>query len=263
MARFIRDPLQALQGVSIYHRIIIANSAMAVTVIVTLLTSQTAIVAGTVAVACGITNALLVRAAFQVEAQRRSQRELLAHTLTQTELQRTDVARQLTEDAAQRLAVLALRASGDRKISAEATSVMQDLCDTARTLYPPGMELLGLKGALECYSRSLHERIGARVRVAADHQLIQLAQGQALGIYRMLEAVIESAAARGLNSVDLFVGIEDDNVQVTLQLDQMLSSSDRFNLSERVAVLGGNSKTAYRNDQTIVSISIPAMMLSR
>ncbi|MGQ0560424.1 MAG: hypothetical protein ACT443_00965, partial [Gemmatimonadota bacterium] len=98
----------AVLRVPIFYKVILANSAMAFVVIATLLTLRDQLLtAGVIVVACGVINALLVRAALTVDTLRQQQRELFAWSLNRTEAERSRVARELQDGAAQRLAALA------------------------------------------------------------------------------------------------------------------------------------------------------------
>jgi signal transduction histidine kinase len=250
------NPVRSLLKLPIYYKVIVANSAMALTVIVTLLTFRTALVAAVIVVASGITNALLVRAAFHVEKHRLKQRQLLAWTLSRSEQERSRVAGQLQDDAAQRLAALALNSAGHRAIADEAAAVMEQLCNTAQTLRPPGFQLLGLKGALSWYARSLASRFGTTIELSLDQSLETLDPALALGIYRILEDVLESAARQGEN-VDLTVTHAATGTAILLRLEHALTSAEHFRLVERTALLGGETETANRHSQTFVSLTIP------
>jgi signal transduction histidine kinase len=250
------NPVRGLARLPIYYKVIVANSAMALTVIVTLLAFRTTLVAAVVVVGCGLTNALLVRAAFHVEKHRLKQRQLLAWTLSQSEKERARVAGQLQDDAAQRLAALAIKSSGQRAIADEAAAIMEQLCSTAETLRPPGMQLLGLEAALSWYTRSLQRRFGITVRLSLDESVETLDPALALGIYRILEDVLDSAARQG-EDVDLTVSHTATETAVVLRLAHALTGTEHFRLVERTALLGGETEITKRRSQTVVRITIP------
>lgn len=248
-----------MKRVPIYYKVIIANSVMALTVITTLLISSTALVAGVVVVACGIMNALLVRAAFAVEAQHRSQRQLLAWTMDRSEQERSRLASQLQDDAAQRLAALVLKAAGDPAISQEAAAVMEELCDAAQALHPPGIRHAGLRGALGWYARSLERRFDVTIDLRADAELENLEQSLALGIYRILEDVLEHAVEHAPGRLDLYVTRKDPLVQADARLSYTMPPNERFRLTERTAVLGGQTRITDRDGETVVNLLIPML----
>jgi signal transduction histidine kinase len=184
-----------LNRIPIYYKVILANSAMALTVIATLLFwHDQAIAVATVVVTAGVVNALLVRTALSVETLQRQQRELFAWTLDQTEAERTRVAREIHDGAAQRLAALLLQLSGDHPVSSEAAAVMNDLCETAQTLQPPRMQLLGLAAALQWYAGAIEARTGLVVDLTIDGDLQPVEGTVALGFYRVVEDILETAA---------------------------------------------------------------------
>lgn len=253
----VKEWKAALAAVPIYYQVILANSAMALTVIVTLIFFRTVLVAAAVVLGCGITNALLVRAAFQVEHHRRNQRQLLAWTLNESEKERLRVARQLQDHAAQKLAALMLTAGGNPAISQEAAAVMQDLCDTAQTLRPPGIEHLGLNGALSWYARSLERRFEVEIDLVIDPRLDGIQQPLALGIFRILEDLLATTAARTRGRIELFLSYTDGDVQSYLSGALDITANQRFRLDEWAAVLGGKVRIARHANITIVTVTVP------
>jgi signal transduction histidine kinase len=251
------NPLRALSGVPIYYRVIVANSVMALTVIATLLLFQTAMVAGVVVVACGMTNALLVRAAFQVDQQTRKQRQLLAWTLNESEKERSQLAYELQENAAQRLAALLLKVKGDPAVSGEAAAVMQDLCATAQTLQPPTIGLLGLNGALKWYAQSVQQRLGMQLDVTADESVVFLDRSLALAIYRMVQDVVETAAADAPKRIDVSVTTTGTLLHVSVDVPRILTQAEHFRVAERAALLGGQLRMSHHDKQAFVNITIP------
>lgn len=254
--RHIRPRMDVNKWTGTYYKIILANSIMALTVIWTLLFFRTALVAGAVVAGCGITNALLVRAALQVEHQRNHQRQLLARTLNESEKERARIARQLQDDAGQRLAALMLSARGNAAVSSEAAAVMKELYETAQTLDPPGLRHLGLSGALGWYVRSLERRFAVRVNLAVDTRLQQLEESLALAMFRILEDVLENTSERARGWIDVYLAKGNSKAHVYIATG-VLTSTERFRLAERTAVLGGDTKVSDRDDQSIVTLTIP------
>lgn len=244
-------------SVPIYGKVIIANSLSAFAVIVALLTSPTTLVAGFVVIAAGLTNALLVRAAFAVEGQRRRYREVLAYTLETNEIERKQVAQRLQDDAAQRLAALVLSSSTQREFSREAAAVMEDLYAAAGLLHPATISLLGLGSAIRAHTRTLNMRFGLDVDLTVDPRIDQLDQALALGIYRILEDVLDNAGRRGAKFVAVKLECNRTSVTAALHMQNTLTQAEYFRIGERVALLGGRSETMPNDTTAILTISIP------
>lgn len=251
--------------VPIFFKVILANSAMAVIVVLALLTlHDMRVTAMLIVAACGLVNALLVRAALAVDALRAQQRELFAWTLHRSEQERSRVARGLQDGAAQRLAALALRSSADHAISGEATAVMQELCDTVLTLQPPRMQLLGLEGALTWYGESLERRLGVAVHVSVNGELNWLGTERRMGIYRAIEDVVETMSRCRPEAIDLDIAASANAVAASVRVQPALDSPDRcdftdaekFRLGERVACMGGRLFISH-GSATVVHITIP------
>lgn len=248
----------ALDRVPIYFRVIAANSAMAGVVIATLLLRQDEVIVVTViVVTAGIVNALLVRAAFTMDRMRRQQRDVLAWTMAQTEKERDRIAVALHDDVAQRLAALVMRASTDRAVSTEAAAVMYDLCETARTLQPPGMQLLGLRGALDWYVRSLEQRTGLAVAHVVDCPQDALDPLTALGVFRLIEDILGTAADEGVEAAELDVQAHGDALAIRVRIAHDFTSAERFRLTERAALLGGRLHVSRDSSATLIQITLP------
>jgi signal transduction histidine kinase len=258
------NPIRILVRVPIFYKVVIANSAMALLVIFTLIMFHEAKVAvAVVAVACGIINALLVQAALSVESLRVQQRELFAWSLNEAEKERGRVADQLHEGAAQRLAAIALQTSADQAVSSEAVQVMQDLCDTAHTLRPPRMQLLGLEGALGWYTRNVELRLGTPVTLTTRGALDNGNPALAMGLYRIIEDAVETVAHHAPGQVD--VDVASMNTFVTISVRGhfgastsagRLSRAESFRLSERGACLGGTVEIIDTPAETVIRVRV-------
>lgn len=247
-----------LRRVPIYYKVIMANSAMALAVIGTLLVwhDQTAAVA-TVVVTAGVVNALLVRTALSVETLRRQQRELFAWTLDQTEAERSRVAREIHDGAAQRLAALVLQLSGNGAVSSEAAAVMNDLCDTAQTLQPPGMRLLGLAAALHWFARNITARTGLEVDLTVEGPVQQVEGTTALGFYRVVEDILETAANEAAERAELSVIATSSSLVLAGRIQHVFTRSEHFRLAERAALLGGALECTTAGGDTVLRLTIP------
>jgi signal transduction histidine kinase len=257
-----RKALRALKEVPIFYRIVIANTAMAGTVIVTLATFGTEAVAVVVVLASGLVNALLVGAALKVDGMREQQRDLFAWSLNQAERERRRVAYEIRESAAQRLAALML-APGHEAVKTEAAAVMQELVDTAETLQPPRIEFLGLPGALAWYSRSIERRLGIPVRITTDGPLDSFKPEVTLGLYRMLEDIVETMAQHLPVTLDVCIAATDQMVASsvwsygTSEPPRDFTEAEVFRLQERAACLAGKLEVVRTVDSICVHVTTP------
>jgi signal transduction histidine kinase len=244
--------------VPIYYKVILANSAMALAVITTLLLwhDQTITVASVV-VTAGVVNAILVRTALSVNALHRQQRELLAWTLDRTEAERTRVVREIHDGAAQRLAALLLQLPGDRAISSEAAAVMNDLCETAKTLEPPGMRLAGLSSALQWLARTIERRTGLVVDLTMEGPLHDVDGTLALGFYRVVEDILETAANQAAEQGQISVVATASNLVLAARIQHVFNRSEHFRLAERAALLGGALDCSHTESESAIRLTIP------
>ena len=256
----------AVVRVPIFFKVILANSAMALVVVLALLTlHDMRLTVMLIVVACGVLNALLVHAALAVDALRSRQRELFAWTLHRTEEERSRVARGLQDGLAQRLAALALRSNGDRAIADEATAVMEELYDAALSLQPPRMQLLGLRGALSWYGESVERRLGVAVQVSIRGELNWLSPALRMGIYRAIEDAVEIVARHVPAHIDIEIAASGSAVAASIRArtrpdapeQPSFTASEEFRLSERVACFDGRLHISHRPDGTVVHITIP------
>lgn len=253
--------VRALKAVPIFYRIVIANTAMAGTVIITLALFGTEAVAMLVVLASGVVNALLVNAALKVDGIRKQQRELFAWSLNEAETERARVAYEIRESAAQRVAAMMLAATG-QEMKTEAAAVMQELVETAERLQPPRIQFLGLPGALSWYARSVEQR-GISVELTMDGPLDRLEPEVTLGLYRMLEDVVETMARQFPPTLEICIVATEDMVASSIcsvmagKSQLPFTSAEEFRLSERAACLGGSLDIARRADSTTVHVTTP------
>jgi glucose-6-phosphate-specific signal transduction histidine kinase len=164
------------------------------------------------------------------------------------------VASQLQDDAAQRLAAIMIKTGGNRAIAQEAAALTDELYNIARALRPPGM-LSGLNGAVRSYVRSLDSR-GVDVSLKADGAPTSIEHSRAVGIYRLLEDIIEHAVARGSEPIEIATSTTPSTVEVGVRLGGSVPAGDVFRLSERAALLRGTVRVS-NGDGSNIAISIP------
>ena len=250
MRRSLRNIGEALSRVPIFYKVIITNSLLVLIVILSLIGVAADDLAFALVLACGVTNALLVRAALSPAAQLR---ELLAMTLNENERERERMAAVLRDGAAQRLAALALAAGGNRAFSAEASALMEELYNTARLLEPPSLRLLGLKGALNWLAADVRERRAVALRVECNADACDVPYALALGLYRLIEDVVRDCE-HGIINVDVVQGPAGVGCRVAAPCP--LNRTQRFRLTERAALLHGHMRIE-RGERTVIRLFIP------
>lgn len=207
-----------------------------------------------------------------VENARIQQRELLAWMLDTTEKERNRIASSLNDQLAQRLTAAMFRASGGQAsgetasgLRAEVLAVVRDLCDTAETLQPPGMRLLGLRGALDWYARSLEKRTGVITRSVVDGDVDRIDSTTALGLYRAIEDILDTFRLGQHDRVQIRVRLRETLVEavVTIYHGQDNAAAfaptpaEQFRIRERVACMGGDVAIESTEAQTAVRVDIP------
>lgn len=96
--------------------------------------------------------------------------------------------------------------------------VVRDLCDTAETLQPPGMRLLGLRGALDWYARSFEKRTGVITRAVVDGNVERIDNTTALGLYRAIEDILGTFPLGPLDRVQIRVRLRETLVEAVVTI---------------------------------------------
>jgi signal transduction histidine kinase len=256
--------IRRVLGIPVFYKVIIANAVSIACLLLLLFAAHVPAQAFTtwgalaVILAMGVGNALLVRAAMRPIIQHR---ELFGWMLENAEKERDRVAGALHDRLAQQLAAALL----SKDLRAEVLAVIEELCETAQTLQPGGMRLLGLRGALEVYAQSLEKRTGVVLRSNVDASLQSLDETKARGLYRAIEDIIESLPLKPVDRVDVRLRGRDGAVEgvITIfhgQTDSsayVLTSSEGFRIKERIAWLGGELTFMSHTGQTAVRVRIP------
>lgn len=244
----------------LHYRIIVANSAMAALALGAVVTLRTQLAAAVaVILAAGAMNALLVRVVLRGDALRRQQRELYSWLLREAEAERMRVADEIRESAAQRLAALVTTVR-DESVRGEARAVMQQLVDTAETLRPPRLELLGLEGALEWHARVLEGRHAVAIAVSTGDSVREIDARDTIGVYRLCEDVLDTLARCDARSLNVRIAVAGDVVTACIGVTPAAltcSPAERFRLTERAACLGGNLVIEHCAEDTLVRITVP------
>ncbi len=199
----------------------------------------------------------------RLRASRQDLRVLAGRLLNAQEEERSRLARELHDDIAQRLAMLAIDAGklaqGTRpgEQGRQALGALKELIVTlsddvqnlSRRLHPAILDDLGLPAALRAECRSLSKRLGIPVSFAAEDPPAGFPRESSLALYRIAQESLRNIAAHaGASEVSAELGVVDGNVRLSIEDDG--SGFDReqarrrgglglASLDERARLVGG------------------------
>ena len=328
--------MHSLLRVPLFYKIMVANLAILVIVIVVGATVATRVVAGSAlttilltaflgGVAVVVANALILRlallpldeleqAAAQVRAGdlnmratsspladremeqliatfnsmldavselRGKHRDLSIRALRAAEEERKRVSIELHDKPAQTLAGLLVQLSIAKsvkdpevrtqilnEVSQQAASAMDEVYRVVQALRPPALELLGLRGAVEAYARSLSEQSGIHVEVDADDVKGALNDEAEIATYRIVQEALSNVIRHSrATHASIYLRRTGDGVVVTIEdngvgfatEDTLRSphSLGLFGMQERASYLGGSVEIRSGSSGTAVEVQIP------
>lgn len=194
-------------------------------------------------------------------------RAFRAAAIRAAENERARVARELHDDTAQRLAaaIIQLRlvgraAEGEREERAgelrrELMEIAEGVRRIARGLRPPELDEVGLRSAVENWSRTITEGQTLKVRVDADVVDDQLSRDQRLVLYRVVQEAL-SNVKRHSGATDAHVQIVSENGRIVASVrdngtgfDPELALSQvrglgLHGMNERAAMIGARLRIA-------------------
>ena len=210
------------------------------------------------------------------------QRELAGRALRAAEEERKRVAADLHDKIAQTLAGLLVQlslaksindAEARAKILAEASEqaamATDEVYRLVQGLRPPALELLGLRGAIEAYARSLGEHQDIEIKVQALDDIRGALDDEAeIATYRIVQEALSnvirhSRATRATVTLKraadgVVVSIEDNGVgfatEPTLRSPRSLGL---FGMQERASYMGGRVEIRSGSSGTTVEVQIP------
>jgi len=140
-----------------------------------------------------ITLLLLERRRHRAAEQRL--RQLSARLITAQEEERSRLARDLHDDASQRLALLAIELDQlpAHALADSARALSADLHRMAHQLHPAILDKLGLLPAVRRFAEEVGQRHGVTVEVASDGWPDSLARDAALVLYRVMQEALQNA----------------------------------------------------------------------
>lgn len=122
-------------------------------------------------------------------------RQLSARLITAQEEERSRLARDLHDDASQRLALLAIELDQlpAHALADSARALSADLHRMAHQLHPAILDKLGLLPAARRFAEEVGQRHGVTVEVASDRWPDALARDAALVLYRVMQEALQNA----------------------------------------------------------------------
>jgi two-component system sensor histidine kinase UhpB len=212
---------------------------------------------------------------------RGKQRDLSIRALHAAEEERKRVSTDLHDKTAQTLAGLLVQLSLVKSIqdpetrskllketSEQAAFAMDEVYRVVQALRPPALELLGLRGAIEAYARTLGDQNGITIEVDATDVRGALNEESEIATYRILQEALSNVIRHSQatharvflrRSADgVVVTIEDNGVGFATE-DTLHSprSLGLFGMQERASYLGGNVEIRSGRTGTTVEVKIP------
>jgi two-component system sensor histidine kinase UhpB len=212
---------------------------------------------------------------------RQRQRDLSVRALYAAEEERKRVATDLHDKTAQTLAGLLVRLSLVKNVvdpevrssllkeaAEEASFAMDEVYRVVQALRPPALEMLGLKGAVEAYARTIAEQAGIAIEVESDDLRGALDPQAEIAVYRILQEALSNVVRHARASRALIHMIRTpDGVLATIEdngvgfaADQVLRdnrSLGLFGMKERASYLGGTVEIRSGAVGTTVEVQIP------
>jgi two-component system, NarL family, sensor histidine kinase UhpB len=212
---------------------------------------------------------------------RSRQRELSIRAVHAAEEERKRVSIDLHDKTAQTLAGLLVQLSLAKSIkdpdkraemlkeaSEQATAAMEEVYRVVQVLRPPALELLGLRGAIEAYARTLSEGGALQIDVAADDVKGALNEEAEIATYRIVQEALSNVIRHsGATRAGIHLSRTSDGVVVTIQdngvgfaTEETMRSSQSlglFGMQERASYLGGHVEIRSTSAGTTVEVQIP------
>lgn len=220
-----------------------------------------------------------------LDADRVRMRALSAQTLRAQDEERSRIARELHDSAAQSIAALSYQlAAAARDTSDPATAarlvelralagdVLEEVRTLAHVVHPRVLDDLGLVPALEWLARSVAERTGLDIAVTADAEVAgEVPAEMAAALYRVAQESLRNVE-RHAHASWVRVGLERDGASLVLELRDdgagfsLATAEERrpgmgiFAMRERVALVDGRVEIETAPGQgTIVRAVVPTV----
>jgi two-component system sensor histidine kinase UhpB len=208
-------------------------------------------------------------------------RDLSIRALHAAEEERKRVSIELHDKTAQSLAGLLVQLSVLKNVNdperrtellkttaAQAALAMDEVYRVVQALRPPALELLGLRGAVEAYARSVSEDGGLEIAIEADDVKGALNDEAEIATYRIIQEALSnvikhSRATRARIELrrtadGVVVTIEDNGVGFATEATMRGARSlGLFGMQERASYLGGHVEIRSGSAGTMVEVQIP------
>jgi signal transduction histidine kinase len=246
--------------------------------VVSLLTVQAALIAGLIA-----SHSKQRRAEASLRASHEQVRDLARRLIAAQEEERTRIARELHDDAGQRMASMSIDLSLIERevvddprhasqvlaeVHREMDTLSDDLRDLSHSLHPGVLEHLGLIKSLDIRCKEVAVESGIAVRFDVEHEIGSVPAAIGLCLYRVAQEairnIVKHAAARSArvslarHNGHIALTVEDDGCGFDAGPTNGQRGLGLMSLDERVRMLGGTFAIATSpNKGTTVSVTIP------
>jgi two-component system sensor histidine kinase UhpB len=209
------------------------------------------------------------------------QRDLSIRALHAAEEERKRVAKDLHDKTAQTLAGLlvqlsllksikdeATRAAVVKEASEQAALAMDETYRIVQALRPPALELLGLRGAIETYARSLAVENGIEIDVDAEDVRGALDDESEIATYRIVQEALSNVIRHSrATHATVYLRRTSDGVAITIDDNGVGFATEAtlrspgslglFGMQERATYLGGSVEIRSTSTGTTVEVQIP------
>jgi PAS domain S-box-containing protein len=181
------------------------------------------------------------------------------------EQERARIARELHDDIVQRLAVVAMKLTGEQQ--AQAAEIAADVQALSHRLHPSKIELVGLVPAMRSFCNEFADQQQIAVTFASDGSLSNLPSGVGICLFRVLqEALHNSAKHSGVRQSEVrlweaadtvHLVVSDAGVGFNLHM-QKARGIGLLSMQERITLAGGQiSIESQPNRGTTIHARVP------
>jgi signal transduction histidine kinase len=203
-------------------------------------------------------------------------RRLSAQLLTAQEEERSRIARDLHDDAGQRLALLAIELDQGQQtqgLADQARLLSSDLHRLAHQLHPAILDQLGFLPAARRFAEELSARHGVEIDVSSDDWPAELPRVATLVLYRVMQEALQNAVKHsGAPRIQVAFGSQEDALFMQVaDLGRGFDPEELLRVSglgfagmrERLRLLGGELRVeTARGGGTMVEARVPREVLS-
>jgi signal transduction histidine kinase len=265
----------------------IAGASLSVLLIATIATLTTALGAGPFIGSSALTGALRLEVFFSVlaftgltlgamiaerdAAHVANERLNLGRRLLEAqEHERQRIARELHDDISQRLALVAIKLKGSRRLQQEVSEIASDVQALSHELHSSRIELLGIAPAMRNFCAEFAIQQKAAVDFESDNLPSPLRPDASLCLYRILQEGLQNAAKHsGVMAFEVRLWSADGEIHLTIAdrgkgFDMAAARGGRgiglASMDERVKLVGGRLSIGSRpNDGATIHAIVPVI----